>query len=202
MHVTVHNYQIQVSQCESSSIMALVDKNEEAQQQLFQKFQKQKKNFIKINNNSSNHVYTQVVATTLSVAPFSSIFTHHNFTPLSKSLHSIMLRLSNTNMMKLPPIKPIYTSKPFPSSFDHKSFFQYHYQIIHDTERCYKLKHFIQDLIDSNIITMDGVKDKGNKSATPANQNLKIFINPLPSHYANVVEPKKPNYMIILMICV
>lgn len=69
----LHNYQLQVSQFEISSSMAPIDKNESTQQ-LFQKFQKQKKGFIKINDNSSNHRNTQVAATISGVAPLSSKF--------------------------------------------------------------------------------------------------------------------------------
>lgn len=135
------------------------------------------------------------------MAPLSSIFTG-SFAPLFESLHSIMLRLINANVMKLSPINPIDTSKPLPTTFDPKAFCQYHRQARHDTEKYYQLKHAIQDLVDSNTITVEGVNDKGNKSVSPPNQNVQIFTNPLPSHSANVVEPKCSNTIVPIEMCV
>lgn len=190
-----------MSQFESSS-MSSVDKDEEAQHQSFQIFQKLKENFIEINNNYSNLIDTQVVATTSSVTLLSSIFIHRNFASLSETLHSIMLKLINSSVMKHHPIKPMDSSKPLLASFDPKAFFQYHRQVDHYSKKYYKLKHVIQDLIDSNTITMESVNDKGNKFVPPPNQNLQIFTNYLPSHSTNVVELKKPDYVTVDDMCV
>lgn len=46
----------------------------------------------------------------------------------------------------------------------------------------------IQELIDNNTIAVADVNDKGNKSLSPPNQNLHIFIDPLPSHSTNAIE--------------
>lgn len=50
------------------------------------------------------------------------------------------------------------------------------------------MKGKVQDLIDNNTIFVSDVNDKGNKSITSPNQNLKIFTDPLPSHTSNVIE--------------
>lgn len=81
-------------------------------------------------------------------------------------------------MIKLPPVKPIDPSKPLVVSFYPKTFCQYHHQPIyhhqpsHDIEKCYRMKHVVQDLIDSNTTIVEGVNDIGNKSVSPPNQNL------------------------------
>lgn len=61
-----------------------------------------------------------------------------------------MTQLINKKMLKLPPIKPINTSKPFPPYHDPKAFFQFHRQPGHDTEKCYTLRSRIQDFIGNN----------------------------------------------------
>lgn len=66
--IVLHNYQLQVSQFELFSSMALVDKNESAQQS-FVKF-KLNKRFIKFNDNKN----TQVEVATIGVPPLSKYF--------------------------------------------------------------------------------------------------------------------------------
>lgn len=121
---------------------------------------------IKINEKSSNHIHTQVIATKPIVAPLSSYFLRE-LTLLSKFLHSIVLRLKNDNVLQLPPIKPIDPSQSLENSFDHKAFCPYHCQDNHDIEKCYRLRHKTQDLIDSNTIYVEGVNDKVNKFVAP-----------------------------------
>lgn len=84
--------------------MALFDKNETAKK-MFVKF-KPNKGFIKLNDN----INTQVVATTLDVAPLSKYF-RKELTPLVESLYSMILKLMNANVLQLHPIKTIDTSK-------------------------------------------------------------------------------------------
>lgn len=198
----LHNIKLQVSQFESSSSMAPFDNNEGTRHQSFLKFQKQNNNFIKINNNYSNHIDTQLVATTLGVDHLSSIITHCNFTHLFESLHIIILILINASVMKLSLVKTIDTSKNVLVIFDPIAFFQYHRQPVHAIEKCYRLKHVIQDLIDFDIIIVEGVNDKENKYVAPLNQNLQIFTNPLPSHSTNVIEPRPSTNIALYDMCV
>lgn len=97
-------------------------------------------------------------------------------------------------MLKLPPINPVDTSKPFPFYHDPKAFCQYHRQPSHDTEKCYTLRGEIEDFIDNYTIFKFGVNDEVKKSVAPPNQNLQIFTNPLPSHSINVVESKSLSF--------
>lgn len=78
-------------------------------------------------------------------------------------------------------------------SFDSKAFCQYHCQPSHDTKRCYSLKNTIQDLIDSNALSIDAYDSSGNKSIEPPNQNLQIYTNPLPSHSTNIITQPSVN---------
>lgn len=80
--------------------MNIVDKFKEAPQ-TYQGFMPQYKNFIKINTHSSNNIETQVSTTTPTIAThFSSKSYNHNFTNIFMSLHFIMLKLLNNNMIK------------------------------------------------------------------------------------------------------
>ena len=96
-------------------------------------------------------------------------------------------------MITLPPIKKIDPAKLNSPYFDNKSFCQFHRQPGHDTEKCFALKGKIQDLIDNNTIFVLGLNDKGNKFVAP-NQNLKIFIDPLPSHTSNAIETNDSSF--------
>lgn len=74
-------------------------------------------------------------------------------------------------MMKIPPTKPMDNSKPLTRSFEPKAYYQYHCKVGHDTKKCYKQNHVIQDLVDSHTIVVDGVKNEVNKPMVPPNQN-------------------------------
>lgn len=156
--------------------MAPSDKSDSSQEPLA-KF-KPNKGFIKLNNNNN----VQVVATT-SVSPLNKYFKREKkFTPLNESLYIIMSQLLQKKILKVPSIKAIDPSKITSPYYDAKSFFQYHHQPSHDTEKFSSLRSKIQDLIDNNTIFMVGMNDKGKKFIAPPNQNLQIFNNPLPSH--------------------
>lgn len=49
----------------------------------------------------------------------------------------------------------------------------------------------MQDLIDSDRLSVSGVNDQGNKSVAPPNQNLQIFIDPIPKHNISFVKSSK-----------
>lgn len=105
-----------------------------------------------------------------------------------------MSQLLQRDVIKLPPIKPIEPYKAASPYFDNNSFYQFHHQLGHDTEKCFALKCKIQDLIDNNTISMTCVNAKGNKLVAPPNQKLKIFTNPLPSHTSNVIETEHTSF--------
>ena len=54
-----------------------------------------------------------------------------------------MTKLIHAHVLNLPPICPIYYSKPFPKCFDSNALCQYHHQLGHDTKKCYGLKNYI-----------------------------------------------------------
>ena len=62
--------------------------------------------------------------------------------------------------------KPV--PNPLPAKFDVSKRCAYHQGLGHDTDRCYNLRHAIQDLIDTKVI------------ALPTKPN--ITNNPLPNH--------------------
>ncbi|GLJ39441.1 hypothetical protein SUGI_0805560 [Cryptomeria japonica] len=174
---------------EQANPMALSDKGDSSQQ-LFGKF-KPNREFIKFNENITNNN----VNAASGVPPISKFFKkEREFTPLNESLHSIMNKLLERNVLTLPPIEKIDPAKINSLYFDNKSFCQFHRQPGHDTEKCFSLKGKIQDLIDNNTISVSGVNDKGNTSVAPPNQNLKIFTDPLPSHTSNVIETNDSSF--------
>ena len=178
-----------MSQLEQSTPMALSDKGD-SNQQPSGKF-KLNRGFIKFNENIINNN----VNSTLGVHPISKFFKkEREFTPLNESLHSIMNKLLERNVITLPPIKQIDLVKMNSPYFDNKSFCQFHRQPGHDTKKCFVLKGKIQDLIDNNAISVTGVNDKGNKSIAPPNQNLKIFTDPLPSHTSHVIKTNDSSF--------
>lgn len=84
-----------------------------------------------------------------------------------------MAILINTRIPKLHPIHPIDTRKPslfeLPKSFDSIIFCQYHHQPSHDIRKCHALKNDIQDLIDSNAISIDVEVNSMNKYVASPN---------------------------------
>ena len=68
-----------------------------------------------------------------------------------------------------------------------KAFFQYHHHNGHDTKKFYSLKRKVQDLIDSNALSIDNFDGNRNKFVSPPNQNLQIYMNPLPTPNTNTI---------------
>ncbi|GLJ19066.1 hypothetical protein SUGI_0342280 [Cryptomeria japonica] len=185
---TLHNYQLTVSQMEQSHPMAPSDKGDSSQQP-FGKF-KPNRDSIKFNENIINNN----VNVASGVPPISKFFKkERKYTPLNESLHSIMNKLLEQNVLTLPPIRQIDPAKITSPYFDNKAFCHFHRQPGHDTEKCFSLKGKIQDLIDNNTIFVSRVNDKGNTSVAPPNQNLQIFTDPLPSHTSHTSNAIEAN---------
>ena len=122
---------------------------------------------------TQNIVFDQVATTSRGMATFSSVYNpYHKYTKLFETFFDVMTKLIHSGILKLPPVCPIDTSEPMPKSFDTNGFFQYYYQPGHDTQRFCELKNVIQDLIDSNGISIDVEVNSMNKSVSRANQNL------------------------------
>ena len=84
------------------------------------------------------------------------------YMPLSKAL-GVLIRKKH-----LKPLEPKPLPNPLPPSHDPAKYCAYHQQHGHDTARCYRLRHEIQDLIDKQVI------------APPDKPN--VTTNPLPPH--------------------
>lgn len=93
-----------------------------------------------------------------------------------------MLHLLEKNLISLPPIRAPDSTKPLPPNYRPNSYCHFYRQNGHDIEHCKHLKHLVQDLIDSNHISIGGVNDQWNKFVAPPNQNFQIFTNPMPNH--------------------
>ncbi|KAF5933094.1 hypothetical protein HYC85_029265 [Camellia sinensis] len=95
------------------------------------------------------------------------------FTPLYMPLTKVLGILIRKNHLK--PLEPKPLPNPLPPSYDPAKYCAYHQQHGHDTDRCYRLRHEIQDLIDKQVI------------APPDKPN--VTTNPLPPHN----QPPPPN---------
>ena len=84
------------------------------------------------------------------------------YMPLSKAL-GVLIRKKH-----LTPLEPRPLPNPLPPSHDPAKYCAYHQQHSHDTDRCFRLCHEIQDLIDKQVI------------APPEKPN--VTTNPLPPH--------------------
>ena len=72
-------------------------------------------------------------------------------------------------------------------SFNLKSFCQYHRENGYDNKKCYSLKNKVQDLIDSNDLSIDNLDGSENKYVLPYNKNKYIYTNTLPLHDTNTI---------------
>ena len=99
--------------------LVLVDKSDATPNP--NKFQKLN-HYVKINEQASVVVDQVVVAFHNATSASTTFQLNHIFTPLSKSLHSIMNRLLIANMITLPPIFPLLPTRITSKFFDSKSF--------------------------------------------------------------------------------
>ena len=67
--------------------------------------------------------------------------------PLSQALQKLMER------GKLEPLAPTPPPNPLPSYYDASKFCAFHQNPGHDTDRCQRLRHEIQNLIDDKVIS-------------------------------------------------
>ncbi|KAF5932034.1 hypothetical protein HYC85_028205 [Camellia sinensis] len=100
------------------------------------------------------------------------------FTPLYMPLTKALGVLIKKNHLK--PLEPKPLPNPLPPSHDPAKYCAYHQQHGHDTDRCYRLRHEIQDLIDKQVI------------APPDKPN--VTTNPLPPHN-QAPPPRRINFI-------
>ncbi|GMP28522.1 hypothetical protein CsSME_00004027 [Camellia sinensis var. sinensis] len=90
------------------------------------------------------------------------------FTPLYMSLSKAMNILIKRGYLK--PLDPRPLPEPLPAKHDPTKHCAFHQQPGHDTDRCFRLQHKIQDLIDNKVI------------APPQPPKPNVTTNPLPPH--------------------
>jgi hypothetical protein len=123
--------------------------------------------------------------------PFSYEDPKFQFTPLPDTLHNTMVQLVEKKMISLPLVKPLDPNKPLLLSHKNNDYCHFHQKNGHDIKHFKRLKHLVQDLIDSSRLSIGGVNDQGNKYVAPPNQNFQIFMNPMPNHSISFVKSRK-----------
>ena len=98
------------------------------------------------------------------------------YTPLGESLEVIFHRLVVTNMVVYPQTKPFDENLLKPTWYRENKYCEFHKAKGHSTNRCMRLKNYIQDLIDRGDIELEG------EESTSRNQNLRIYKDPFPKH--------------------
>ncbi|XP_078180792.1 uncharacterized protein LOC144574658 [Carex rostrata] len=114
-----------------------------------------------------NHTNSQFSATTQSQQ--TKVF--RKFTPIGEPPSSILVRLFQEGAVTLLGRQVNLDSK----GYDPIVFCEYHQSAGHHTDKCYNLRHTIQDLIDKGVIA---IKE-------PPTEITNIMANPLPQHRKN-----------------
>lgn len=94
-----------------------------------------------------------------------------NFTKLDVPLKVVLRRLIEKGLIQLFDPQPLLN--PLPPNFNLNAYCELHRSQGHDTERCMKLRHLVQNLIDNG------------KIAPPTTQAPNVNTNPLPNHQAS-----------------
>ena len=77
--------------------------------------------------------------------------------------------------MVFPNTRPFDENQPKARWYRENEYYKYHRIKGHDTNKCIKLKNFIQNLVDNGEIEVEG-------GPTSKNAKLKIFQKPFPDH--------------------
>ncbi|RDX89627.1 hypothetical protein CR513_28625, partial [Mucuna pruriens] len=107
---------------------------------------------------------------------------HKVLTPILMTYTKLFPLLLEQKLIEVVPLKPLEPS--YPRSYDPNARCNYHGGAVgHATERCWSLKHKVQDLLDDGLL---GFEDKGPN----------IHNNPLPAHgtaivHAIIVNPSR-----------
>lgn len=86
------------------------------------------------------------------------------YTPLGEQIKSILKKLLQSNVIKLPEVKPYETTIFKPTWWNDNDFCEYHRTKGHKTSSCWTLKNLIQDLIEQGDMSME--IHKGRKMLT------------------------------------
>ncbi|KAH9301981.1 hypothetical protein KI387_013564, partial [Taxus chinensis] len=104
---------------------------------------------------------------------------HHNFTKLPNAARFLLPQLIKSNLITLPLPLNLDPSNPCSHNYDENVCCDYHQCVGHSTDRCFTLKHIIQDLIENNSLEIPKPS-----TSNPVNDSkkLKIFNGPFPKH--------------------
>ena len=102
------------------------------------------------------------------------------FTPFGAPMKVVLSRLVQKGLLR--PLDPFLPPNPLPANYRQNAYCDFHQSPGHDTERCMRLKHEVQNLIDNRTI------------APPAGNAPNIITNPLPNHRA-VPPPANINFI-------
>src|SRR2546425_1114686 len=91
------------------------------------------------------------------------------FSKLSLPMSKVLKKLQSRGLLQ--PLDPRPPPNPLPSNFNHNAYCEFHQTQGHDTDKCIRLRHEIQNLIEEGKIP-DPEKDKPN-----------VMTNPLPNFH-------------------
>ena len=95
------------------------------------------------------------------VKPSTSNYWHQrNFSELHMTLREALEKLQAKGLLK--PLDPKPIPHPIPRRYNPNAHCRYHQRKGHTTDRCYNLRHAIQDLIDQQVITLPSLASNPN----------------------------------------
>lgn len=95
-----------------------------------------------------------------------------------------MQRLLKDNLITLLKVIPLPNNIPYPHWYDGSKFFQYHCVPSHGIERCYHLRHILQDHINNGPIK---IGDRKNKSKNLVDKTSNELRDLFPLHSSNFI---------------
>ena len=78
------------------------------------------------------------------------------FTNFCEPLEAIFQKLVDHNLMVFPNTRPFDENQPKPTWYRENEYCKYHHIKGHDTNNCFRLKVFLQNLVDDGEIEVEG----------------------------------------------
>lgn len=115
-------------------------------------------------------------------SPWNKYAPKQKYTNLGESIESVMKKMVKKNLIKIPTYENYQEPQVKPPWYNENHLCDFRKIKGHTTANCMRLKNIIQDLIDEKIINVE----------QPAgNQDLKIYMNPMPDHNKGNNKGKK-----------
>jgi len=99
--------------------------------------------------------------------PKATVRKQRTYSPLGMTYSLALTRLTNQGLLKLLGPTPDPSADKKSASWDAKAYCKYHQGKGHDTEKCWRLKNDIQDLIDSGKLPVPPEALKANNKSNP-----------------------------------